>query len=230
MARMVAALQRQSADAAATNSKDKSIQPTVARAALRSRTVITPAVPLESSSKAAPLPAPARRADPDIAIYRAHFDEARTARPNADLSRIDSEAALAMRITGHSKASVQSAVHSVAQSLRTPPEARDWAAYSERVTTYAFGVAGSNEIPRLKRHEARWKAMELSIQRAVTPIPETTSDLSGRGAASQKPANIRKSMSRRLPSGLPRTLPRTSSQRQSTGPKLPPGHTPKRRH
>jgi len=117
---------------------------------------------------------PSLIAEPDVtaAIYKMHFREVAAARPEVDLSRVDAEAALAMRLTGHGRDKVQQVIFRMADQMREPPEARDWQRYADKAVCYAFGPASDIDAARLQRHVARWSRQEAAMSNTFAPAAD----------------------------------------------------------
>lgn len=84
------------------------------------------------------------------ASYERHLAELRR-EPGAsgrDLSRIDLDIAVRMRVAGHSRTDIQRAIEARAAGMR-PAERRDWTEYARRTVATAFGVPGDRRIDRL---------------------------------------------------------------------------------
>ncbi len=111
--------------------------------------------------------------------YRRHYQYIRESRwsDNVDVSRIDGEIAVRMRVTGHTQAEVEQIMIQCAQAARETSEGRDWERYGKRAAQYAFGAAGDRQMPRL---EAYGKQL-LELEKGVEAVPERTVERPERG-------------------------------------------------
>ena len=63
---------------------------------------------------------------------------------------MDSEVAVRLHFTGHSRSEIEHAVRARGPAHR-PSEQRDWDVYARRVADHAFGPSGGPELKRLER-------------------------------------------------------------------------------
>jgi hypothetical protein len=83
-----------------------------------------------------------------------------------DWSRIDSMIALRMRMTGHSKHAIATAVATLAPQYRwQTKQGRDWREYARRTAEYAFSPAGDRQMDRLQRYIRAWRDLERERER-----------------------------------------------------------------
>ena len=95
------------------------------------------------------------------AIYRRHLAEIIREQPQrrADPSRLDAEVAVRMTVTGHSRGAIAGAIEEAARADR-PNEKRDWDAYAQRATSFAFSPPGQEMKGRLGTQEQRLIRLE----------------------------------------------------------------------
>ncbi len=105
--------------------------------------------------------------------YKRHFEDVSGERENAgrNVSRLDAQVAVRLRVTGHSRAEVEKAIRDGAANLR-PHEGRNWDEYAKRAAAHAFGVSGERDVNRLSKRmghlldlEGRGPTKELSLER-----------------------------------------------------------------
>ena len=100
-----------------------------------------------------------RPGDPAAAYY-AHLENIRRHLTIEDYSRVDAMIALRMRSNGHSRESVEEAIHICAPTIRDSPTGRNWQRYAERTVNYAFGPAGDRDLERNARYRELWGKVE----------------------------------------------------------------------
>jgi hypothetical protein len=93
--------------------------------------------------------------------YRRHLAEIARLQPGrrADVSRLDSEIAVRMSITGHSHEQIVEAIKLGARTER-PHEKRDWGLYAERAASYVSSPAAAHVRDRLQSQERRLIRLE----------------------------------------------------------------------
>jgi hypothetical protein len=97
--------------------------------------------------------------------YRLHFaDVASKADANrTDPSRLDSEVAVRLRLTGHRPDSIERAIREGAQAMR-PAEPRNWGEYARRAVDFAFDVPGARlarDLEHRREHLLRLEGRHL---------------------------------------------------------------------
>jgi hypothetical protein len=106
--------------------------------------------------EASPLPS-GQKYDP-VKAYAAHRQAVLKDLPNAEPSRLDAYIALRMREKGFKRETVLEAILQCAPQAQEGQDARDWRRYAERVTAYAFGVAGDMKLAQAAAYrEEKWK-------------------------------------------------------------------------
>jgi hypothetical protein len=63
-----------------------------------------------------------------------------------DLSRVDSEIVVKMRMTGHTQSEIEQILVQCAQAVREAAEDRGWQQYAGRVARFAFGAGGDQRV------------------------------------------------------------------------------------
>jgi hypothetical protein len=94
-------------------------------------------------------------------IYRRHLADVtreRTGQP-VDPSRVDTEIAVRMRLTGHLQDEIAGAIKEAAPADRRG-EIRDWDAYAKRTVAVAFGVPGDRLAEHLRWRDERLRRLE----------------------------------------------------------------------
>lgn len=125
------------------------------QAALKARQPVgksNPALPLAAASGSA--------AD----AYRRHSRDvlARWRGRKVDLSRVDSMAAVRMRVTGHPQPEIENAIRECAPSIRAESVGRNWADYAARTALYAWSAQGDRQVMRLGEYRQSWEQLEKS--------------------------------------------------------------------
>ncbi len=85
--------------------------------------------------------------------------------PIDDLSRVDAMIALRMRANGHSRKVVLDTINLCAPVTREYPTNSDWQGHVERITDYAFGAAGDQDMARNQRFWPLWRKIERMEER-----------------------------------------------------------------
>jgi hypothetical protein len=123
--------------------------------------------------EAPPLPSE-QKYDP-VKAYAAHRQTLLRDMPDAEPSRVDAYIALRMREKGFKRETVLEAILQCAPQAQEGQDARDWRRYAERVTVYAFGVAGDMKLAQVAAYrEEKWKEaaekkQEQQAQRETVP-------------------------------------------------------------
>jgi hypothetical protein len=94
------------------------------------------------------------------AYYRHCEDILSRQHGSIDMSRLDAMIAVRLRVTGHDRSAIQSAIQSCAPTIRDQPESRNWADYAERTARYAFGPGGEQQAEKLKKYTRLWLKIE----------------------------------------------------------------------
>jgi hypothetical protein len=115
----------------------------------------------EAPTPASPAaPAELGRPKTVVDLYRRHFDEiAARAAGKPDPSRVDTEIAVRLRITGRSREEVARIIEVGAKATR-PAEDRSWEKYGARAAENAFGVPGDRRASELAPHTDRLFGIE----------------------------------------------------------------------
>ena len=95
------------------------------------------------------------------AICRRHLAEIIREHPErrADPSRLDAEVAVRLAVTGHSRDAIAGAIKAAARADR-PNEKRNWDAYAQRASSYAFSPHGREMQAHLRRQEQKLIRLE----------------------------------------------------------------------
>jgi hypothetical protein len=111
----------------------------------------------DRSRRSADIPEPRTPAE----AYRRHLTDITQDHPDQHIhpSRIDAEIAVRMRLTGHHRGEIVSAIKEVAPRDR-PGEKRDWDAYAKRTADVAFGVLGDRLAEHLRQLDDRLRGLE----------------------------------------------------------------------
>ncbi len=76
--------------------------------------------------------------------------------------------ALHMRANGYSPNAVLSAIRECAPTIRTGTDKRrNWDAYAERTTNYAFGFAGDRDLMKNERYRKLWLKIEDRVSNKI---------------------------------------------------------------
>jgi hypothetical protein len=106
-------------------------------------------------------PSEIREARTPAEVYRRHLAD--VTREHADQpvhpSRIDTEIAVRMRLTGHHRSEIVRAIKEAAPAER-PGEIREWDAYATRTAAVAFSVPGDRLAEHLRRNGDRLRRLE----------------------------------------------------------------------
>lgn len=78
---------------------------------------------------------------------------------SAHPSRVDTEIAFRMRLTGHHRGEIVRAIKEGAPAER-PGKKRDWDAYAKRTAVFAFGVPGNRLAEQLRPKHERFRELE----------------------------------------------------------------------
>lgn len=103
-----------------------------------------------------------------FAIHRADICKHAQGRP-MDTSRIDAQAALRLKMTGHERKDVEAALIQCSPQHAIEKTQRDWALYAKRAIDFAWGPAGQRQATLQGPQLERWKALELSWSRSPEP-------------------------------------------------------------
>ena len=103
-----------------------------------------------------------------FAIHRADICKHAQGR-SMDTSRIDAQAALRLKMTGHERKDVEAALIQCSPQHAIEKTQRDWALYAKRATDFAWGPAGQRQATLQGPQLERWKALELSWSRSPEP-------------------------------------------------------------
>ncbi len=92
--------------------------------------------------------------------YRRHLADITWERPgqNVDLSRVDTEVAVRMRLAGHKRGEIERTIKEGAPADRCG-ESRDWDAYAKRTVAVAFGIPGDRLSEHLIRQHDRLRGL-----------------------------------------------------------------------
>jgi hypothetical protein len=90
-------------------------------------------------------------------IYKRHLDAVMQEQPGrrADVSRVDAQVAVRMRVAGHSREQITDAIK-VGASGERPDEKRDWDRYARCATQFAFSRPGLEKRDRLAGQRQRF--------------------------------------------------------------------------
>ena len=80
--------------------------------------------------------------------------------PKIEDSTLDAMIALRMRANGHSRKAVTDTIYLCAPVIREYPSNSDWQGHAERISDYAFGVAGDQDMARNQRFLPLWRKLE----------------------------------------------------------------------
>jgi hypothetical protein len=107
------------------------------------------------------LAAETREAQTPVEVYRRHLADVSPERRSQHIhpSRVDTEIAVRMRLTGHHRGEIVLAISEAARADR-PGERRDWDAYAKRTAAFAFGVPGGRISEDLRSHRERLFRLE----------------------------------------------------------------------
>jgi hypothetical protein len=113
--------------------------------------------PTDRDRRAAEIPEPRTPAE----VYRRHLADVTRERPGQHVhpSRVDTEIAVRMRLTGHHRGEIVRAIMEAALADR-PGEKRDWDAYSRRTADVAFGLPGDRLAEQLRPQHERFRELE----------------------------------------------------------------------
>jgi hypothetical protein len=100
-----------------------------------------------------------------IDVYQRHCRDVlkRQYGGDVDFSRVDSMIAVRMRVTGHDRATVESAIRQCAPSIRQTAdtsENRDWNDYAQRTANYVYSAAGDRQVAELSKYQQQWMRLE----------------------------------------------------------------------
>ncbi len=94
-------------------------------------------------------------------VYRRHLADVTRERPGQPVhpSRVDTEIAVRMRLTGHHRDDIVRAIKETTPAVR-PGEKRDWDLYAKRTAVFAFGVPGDRLAEQLRPQHGRFRGVE----------------------------------------------------------------------
>lgn len=125
-------------------------------------------------------------------VYMRHHNDImqRQRGGNVDLDAIDVMIAIRMRVTGHSRSDIESAILQCAQSKRKNPISRDWANYAQSTMLYAFSESGDLQYERLRRFCKEWMDLEgrPTHQKTSNDNAESSNQFSDEPDDKSKPA------------------------------------------
>jgi hypothetical protein len=123
-------------------------------------------------------PPPVRRAVEIVAtrtpadVYRRHLADVTRERPGqpVDLSRVDTEIAVRMRLAGHRRGEIEGAIKGAVPADRRG-ETRVWDAYAKRTVGVAFGIPGDRLSEHLIRQHDRFRRLQERHREELERLP-----------------------------------------------------------